>query len=235
MKKLLPFVITLLFPVILYCQNAEKCGGPVISMGVDLASSTTLTVGFKRPLRPKEFWHDKNKKEYENSFVIYYKPVFTLGDNSLMGKGIDTATKRYDLQLTADNDYANVDLKNLLPGTTYDVCVYTRCGQKLAGPLCSSKTTSTIAPCFIKLIRSNNSSADFTFEFYPKTSIHPTRILIEYGEGDTNWQLMEGQSLSGFSITGLKPGKTYLIRVQFEYPNKVLSMHSPVLAFHTGG
>lgn len=234
MKKNLLLTAILILPFIGLCQTNNKCGGPVTSISVDIASSTTLTVNIHRPIRPKELWRDKNKKEYENSFTIFYKPVFTLGDNSLMGKAFDSSTKRYDLQVNSDDEAVNADLLNLLPGTTYSVCVHTRCGNVLTSPLCSSKTTSKDAPCFIKLLRTNNGSADFKFEFYSKTSIHPSKIWIEYSEGDTNWKIMEGQSLSGFSISGLKPGKTYLVRVQFEYPNKVLSMHTLVLAFHAG-
>lgn len=231
--KSLPAVLCLLLLIVqdLIAQDSADCGGMVTGMNAISTTCTAVKVGFFRPLRPSKFWSNKNEPEYESNFTIVYRPYFSQAQTAEWVKDIDTSAKEHSFQLTKNEHNSFWEFIDLIPGMSYEFCIYTRCGQDKAGPLCHFATTSNEAPCKLEINQTAGNSASFKIKYNDKTNIFAKQILLEYREKDGNWKQMEINDSYSAYIPDLKTGAVYYARVKFVYYNDVVSPYSNEVVF----
>lgn len=216
---------------------AQDCGGKVTGMNITVLSSTGFRVQFFRPLWPEKDWPTKGVPEYEHNYLIKIKPSFPKPDTASWIKDMDTTTISWPVQFVANEHSTNFDYLNLCPATSYNVCIYTRCGTKLEGPLCSSGTTSKDAPCTLKADSMSSTSRAFRYVWKPDTRLESTlkikKIVFEYREKKGDWQVMNPScsAVGSVNVYDLKPGVAYIARVKFIYINNAESSYSDELVF----
>ncbi|MEI6122663.1 MAG: hypothetical protein WCQ95_03465 [Bacteroidota bacterium] len=226
MKNYLLFLFLLLSGAFV---RAQDCGGIVTGMDVSVLSTSALHVQFYRPLEPEKYWDNKNVPEYEAYFQINYRVYFNQAARPDWVKDIDTSVIQVPFQITATDHSSSFDLKGLTPGLSYEVCIYTRCGQNLVGPLCHFATTTTESPCKLEFKQNSATSGNFKFIYNAFTNVLEKKITFEYRENSENWTVVDVISGNGVFIDNLKPGATYFARVKFQYYNDVESNYSDIL------
>ncbi|MBK8953417.1 MAG: hypothetical protein IPM85_15305 [Chitinophagaceae bacterium] len=229
MKKLL---IVILGFILLHtettAQNTEDCSGGVTGMNALAITCSAVKVQFYRPLRPSKFWSNKNEKEYEANFTIVYKPYFSQAITADWIKDIDTSTKEHSFQLTKNEHSSFWEFIDLIPGMSYEFCIYTRCGNLRIGPLCHFATTSNEAPCKLEINQTRDNSASFNIKYNERPTFSRKQILLEYREKEGDWKQIEiNDSYSAF-ISNLNAGSVYYARVKFVYYNDVVSPPIPM-------
>lgn len=215
-------------------QGTRDCGGAVTGMNASPVSCSGIRVQFTRPLEPKKYWSDSRVPEYEAYYTITYKPVLPKGYNTEMLRNNDTSMKEHSFQLTANEQVSYWEFVDLLPGTTYEFCVYTRCGQTKTDPLCGTATTTNEAPCDLAITHISKEGASFDFKYHPKTIIRPNRIILEYRKEGGKWTEKECSSSNSSFLYNLETNTTYHARLKFVYYNKLESPYTNEVVFTTG-
>ncbi|MEI6765639.1 MAG: hypothetical protein WCM76_08355 [Bacteroidota bacterium] len=227
MRKFLLVIIFGLFGQMTFAQN--DCGGAVTGMDLTVLSTSALRVQFWRPLIDEKYWPTKGVPEYEHYFQIKAKPYFSQSNNANWYKDVDTSTIVKGFQISANEHSSTYDLISLLPGVSYDVCIYTVCRNSLIGPLCFHSTTSLEAPCKLEYSRIDETSGNFKFKYNEFTNVVAKQILFEYREKNGEWKVVEVNDSNSVYISDLKPGETYFARIKFVYYNNVESNYSDIL------
>lgn len=215
-------------------QETGDCGGSVTGMNASPVSCSGIRVRFTRPAEPKKYWSDPRVPEYEAYYTITYKPVFPQGYNTGLLRSNDTSMKEHSFQFTANEQVSYWEYIDLLPATTYEFCVYTRCGPVKTDPLCGTATTTNEAPCDLVVTHTSKEGASFDFKYHPKTIIRPNRIILEYRKDGDKWTEKECSSSNSSFLYNLETNTTYYARLKFEYYNKVVSPYTNEVSFTTG-
>ncbi len=232
MKSLLAILsLLLLMTQELTAQKSEDCSGAVTGMNALAVTCTAVRVQFYRPLKPSKFWSQKNEPEYESNFTIVYKPYFSQAQTGDWVKDVDTSEKEHSFQITKNEHSSYWEFIDLIPGMSYEFCIYTRCGQEKIGPLCHFATTSNEAPCKFEINQTAGNAASFRIKYNDKTNIFAKQILLEYREKDGDWKQTEINDSYSAYISGLKTGAVYYARVKFVYYNNVVSPYSNEVVF----
>lgn len=235
MKKIFS-LLTILFCIAntTGAQVNNDCGGAVKQMQATAISCTGIRVQFTRPLEPKKFWSDPRVPEYEAYYAITYKPVLPQGYNTELLRSNDTSMKEHTFQLTANEQVSYWDIVDLLPGTPYEFCIYTRCNAVKVGPVCGTASTTNEAPCELVLTHTSKEGASFDFRYKKFTHIRSLQAILEYREQGGEWVKWEcSSSQSGF-LSYLKTNTTYQARLKFVYYNKLESPYTNEVTFTTG-
>ena len=215
-------------------QETGDCGGAVTGMNASPVSCSGIRVQFFRPERPKKFWSDKRVAEYESYFTITYKPYFAQAIKPEWAKTVDTTLKEHSFHITK-NEYSSYwEYIDLLPGTSYEFNIYTRCGTVKLGPLTHFATTPNEPPCDLVVTHTSKEGASFDFKYHPKTIIRPKRIILEYRKAGGKWAEKECSSSNSSFLYNLETKTTYFARLKFEYYNKVVSPYTNEVSFTTG-
>lgn len=235
MNRIIPVLaIQLLLSATICSQINYECGGAVKQMQASAISCSGIRVQFTRPLEPKKYWSDSRVPEYEAYYTITYKPVLPQGYNTELLRSNDTSLKEHSFQFTANEQASYWEYIDLLPGTTYEFCVYTRCGQVKTDPLCGTATTTNEAPCDLVVTHISKEGASFDFKYHPKTIIRPNRIILEYMKEGGKWAERECSSSNSSFLYNLETNTTYNARLKFEYYNKLVSPYTNEVVFTTG-
>lgn len=214
MKKL-----PLLFLILLCAKTAlpQDCGGMVPGMNISAATTSCIKGSFYRPEVPEKFRSNPNVIEYEKNFVITYKPYFTQGDPEKFKQWVDTSEKRDGRTVIGNEQQAFFENTGLLPGVSYNVCVYTSCNGKLFGPLCNNTTTTLEPPYIIERDTLSSIPGAYFFIPKPKTNVIADDIILEYRADDSaEWTIMHPNP-SGFIIRDMKPGHVYFAKYKVVY------------------
>lgn len=228
MKKI---ILILLISLASVGVNAQDCAGMITGMNLNVLSTSTIELVFYRPLMEKKYWRDSNTPQYESDFLVTCKPYFTHTDSAKFFEMVDTTTKQLAHQETSDNHISVKEITGLYPATNYEICVYTRCQDKLVGPMCYYAPTTKVSPCSITMDSISGTSCTFKFKYKPNTSVLPEKVYFEYRESSQDWKVKESYSMSSIYIDDLIPNKTYFARVRFKYANYVTSDYSDILIF----
>lgn len=236
MKNIVVLLAVLLFfSDTSWAQQSNECGGAVKQMQATAISCSGIRVQFTRPLEPKKFWSNPRVPEYEAYYTITYKPVLPQGYNTELLRSNDTSMKEHSFQLTANEQVSYWEFVDLLPGTLYEFCIYTRCGAVKAGPLCGTASTANDAPCELVLTHTGKEGASFDFRYKKFTYIRPWQIILEYREqGSEEWIKRESSSSQSGFLSYLKTNTTYHARLKFVYYNKLESPYTNEVTFTTG-
>lgn len=229
MKKLI-FII--LLGIITNTSFGQDCGGAPTGMNITNLSTTAMRVQFYRPLKPEKYWSNKDIKEYESYFQIRYKVYFNQAGRPDWVKDIDTSVIEKSFQITANEHSSTYDILGLIPGLSYEVCIYTNCGNnKFAGPLCYFSTLTSEAPCTLEFSPSSTTAGRFKFIYKPFTNVLAKQIIFEYREQNGDWKIVDVNDGNSVYIDDFKPGSTYFARIKFVYYNDVVSSYSDILLF----
>lgn len=214
-----------------FINAKSQCGGTVVAFYPNAITPTTINLLVDRPEKPKQFWKDKNKPEYESNFMVKISPYFYNNESGKV-KPKDTTEKTIYFGFSENSKQSGYDLVNLLPGTAYNIYIYTNCGNnKYEGPLKGFAMTPNSSPCKLKIGSLDNGNAHIIIEALPKTIINAKRVIMQYREAGVEWKEELEQSSKAFDIFKLTPGLLYAVRVRFEYSNGVVSSWSEELVF----
>lgn len=225
-------IIALLLIVYAYLSFGQDCGGAPTGMNITNLSTTAMRVQFYRPLKPEKYWSNKDIKEYEPNFKITYKVYFNQVGRPEWVKDIDTSLVEKSVQITANEHSSTYDILGLIPGLSYEVCIYTNCGNnKFAGPLCYFSTLTSEAPCTLEFTPSSATAGRFKFVYKPFTNVFAKQIVFEYRENSGDWKIVDVDDSNSVYIDDFKPGSTYFARIKFVYYKDVVSSYSDILMF----
>ncbi len=226
MKKIIFFLILGISHINLSAQ--DECGGAPTGMNLVVYSTSCIKGMFFRPSLPEKFWNDPKVREYEKNFLIKYKPYFSQGNQDVFYKTVDTVPTYIDRQVVGTEHEASFEFKSLLPGVSYEFCIYTMCKGEKIGPLCYFATTTLEAPYILKFDSLSQTSGRYKFEYKPDTYVIPNDIILEYREKSEDWKIKH-VNFGSVYFEDLKPNHTYFARYKVVYDHGVESEYSNIL------